>query len=233
MGVPEREEMIADIVEEFRRCRIPLTVVIDHEHRGVWPTAWKAWNSIRRGATHHCVIQDDAILMKNSPLAIIKAVEARPDSPVGIFAARGIVIDAYRRGDAWCQIQDGIWGLGSVLPVGLIRRWMQWNRETVIKEFPHDDTRLRWFLIEEGIWVWTTVPSLIDHGAPSDSVIGHNNRTRIARVFPGREFDALRLRWDIPDKPLREAHRPGKIRPHERTALYHQRIAAGRKWDGT
>lgn len=182
-GIDLRERVVAR-----QRALLPdIEVIRDPDRQGVWPTTVRAYERLevfaRPGTTHVVVLQDDMAPCGEFRRLVEEAVDAAPEVPVSLFSLRRVIRDAREAGRSWALSKDGA-GPCTVLPAGWVRPFLDWARGSVRADYKHDDRRLMAWLIWTGrIPVWHTVPSLVEHVAPSESLLGNSNRTRLAAYF--------------------------------------------------
>lgn len=163
-----------------RRLDIPYRIIPDTHLEGVWPTTRRAWLSILdrapdEGATHGIVLQDDMLPCRRFRATVEAAIAARPKVPIVIFCARpAAVAHARTRGHSWIESADGAWGGAVVLPIDMAREFVDWCDRHVDPAYPHDDGRLTLWAFWTGRRFWLTVPSLVEHLLPRDSLLGHH-----------------------------------------------------------
>ena len=140
---------------------------------GVWDTARRAWLAHGALATHHLVVQDDAVPCARFRERVLGAIAARPAHVVTLYTHRAREVAAAReRGDAWAWGPDCAYGVASILPCEMIAPFLAWSEAHVRADYPHDDNRLGLWARATGRGVWTTVPQLVDH-APLPSTLRH------------------------------------------------------------
>jgi hypothetical protein len=154
----ERGELVASV-----RRRIPwIQVVSDHDHegdlrianrRGCWPMARRAWSCILPAASHHLVLEDDAVLCDRFPELAVAALEQKPRAALSLF-----------HGARSCSV-------ATILPAEVIPRWLAWA-ELESRTRPHHDQLLDLGLHALGVEHLRTSPSLVQH-EPVASLLGH------------------------------------------------------------
>jgi hypothetical protein len=153
-------------------------------------TAKAAWAAVRPDATHHLVLQDDAVLARDFLTHLEAVVARRPTHGLALYVNRGSLRNGYlvRRaaasGARWSRLSSSEYTptLGFVLPAQDARELASYLR-TVPDEFRDDDEVVTLFCRERGLPVAATVPSLIEHG-DLPSVAGNGNHgARHAAVF--------------------------------------------------
>jgi len=149
-------------------------VVKDPVREGVWATSRRAWKRAGvRGATHHLVIQDDAVLCEGFVGLMLGALEAVPAAPVGPYCPRKIATEAQARGESWCWAPDGVWGVAFCLPTPMVYDFLRWYGPNWAPGSNAEDGALTAWVHATGVGVWLTVPSLVDH-MPGPSLLGHS-----------------------------------------------------------
>lgn len=123
---------------------LPDPFIVKEEGRGAWDTAQRAWRSHDVLATHHIVLQDDAMLCKDFYRLACMVIQLRPFVPVSFFPIGAVAIS---------------------LPVPMIEHWLQWC-ELYDAQLPrHDDVRLNKWVKSQGLRFTYSKPSLVQHGA--------------------------------------------------------------------
>jgi len=196
MTHPARAGLIPQLVKRLGP-RTPRQIISDVTSQGVWRTARRAWEAAPRNATHHLVLQDDVIPCRKFYQAALDAIGAVPDRPISFYANRKIITAALEAGSSWAVIPDGAWGQAMCLPASMIPDWIAWCDRHVDKSFRHDDTRLTLWLLYVQRPVFCTVPSLVEHGLPAQSLAGNSNRNRVARCFIGADADGTAIDWTL------------------------------------
>lgn len=142
---------------------------------GVWDTARRAWEwGAGDGASHHLVLQDDAIPCAGFRDRVLEAIAARPRHVVTLYTHRAQQVAAARAsGRAWCWGPDAAYGLAILMPRERVADFLAWERASVRPEYPHDDNRLTLWCRSTGEGVWVTCPQLVDH-ARLPSTLAHS-----------------------------------------------------------
>jgi hypothetical protein len=149
------------------------TIVVDpapEEGPSALRTARLAWQAIADDATHHLVLQDDAIPCHDFAWHLGRAVAANPDCPLSLFTEWGSETAYAVRLAALCGasltdvVDCYIPTVGLVLPADLAREFSVYSDY----DGPHDDIALRFLLRSFGVPALITVPNLVDHaGLPT------------------------------------------------------------------
>jgi hypothetical protein len=167
----------------------------------IWDTARRAWLAFDPEATHHLVIQDDAIACRDLITGTEESLAAAPaESVVSLYLGtrRPMVHQVTRaakhaaESDAsWIVLDSLCWGVAVVLPTSVIPDMVAAGD---IDQARGDDLRIRHYAMRTLHWqVWHPWPSLVDH-RDTDSLIGHGNG-RKAHRFIGEDVSALGMDW--------------------------------------
>jgi len=158
------------------------------ENIGVWPNCRRAWGMFSSSATHHVVIQDDAI--------VCEQFRERAESLIGRTAERNCAYQFYvgkkraledemqiERGDDLILHQTLWWGVAICLPVTMIGPMIEYADGL---NLPQDDMRIRAFLKSRSIKICYPMPCLIDH-RHGPSLVGDPGTQRSSKNFIGYE----------------------------------------------
>lgn len=171
MSHPDRDAMVGRLVADLDA---PTQVVRDHSESGPWPTAKRAWQrGVEVGSPWVLLLQDDA-----DPCdGLIE--HCRSISQLGKRCVCLYCTDSKRRrqgvGEAdghWMQVRFSCWGVGVLLPRQWAIEFVRWCDHRVPADYPHDDTRLTWWLQEHRRSAWVPLPNLVDH-RDTQSLLGH------------------------------------------------------------
>lgn len=198
MAHPSREREVEELVGRLDR---PATVVWDRKSCR-WDTGRRSQLAFDPSATHHLVVQDDAIVCSELVAGLEHALQWVPRG-----AAASLYIGAVRpyagrigravdraAGCSWIVMRDLHWGVGIVLPTPIIERLVtEQDARTNIIEY---DRRISRWLVTHGVPVWYTFPSLVDH-RHSPSLLGHGD-TRHAFQFIGEKASPFDVDWGGP-----------------------------------
>lgn len=181
--------------------------------KGYWGTARDAWLSAPSDCTHFLLLQDDVLPVLDLLLGLRVALEQRPLDVVSLFSASRRLIRANAEGYAWAIGRSLSWSQGIVLPRQLIQPWIEWTDDNCRPTVKSHDARLSAFLLIAEVPVLYTVPCLVEHDAPNDSLIGNNRSEvirRVAGIFPGEEWSALTQDWTAGAEYPYKLATPGK-----------------------
>lgn len=163
----------------------------------------------------HCVlIQEDAIVCRNFPLAVERIAEANPFTPVALFLAwqpRPVAVAslfAVKAGHPYirmpvskfCPVVAILW------PQTAAAKFLAWSEVAPLPGRPNpasDDAIVGEWIRRTQETVLVTCPSLVQHPDTVESVKGRQNavwgadKGRIASLYIG-ENDPLDIDWTLP-----------------------------------
>ena len=192
MAHPAREQMVDALVAKLDR---PATVVWDRISDR-WDTGRRSQLAFDPHATHHLVVQDDAMIPNDLCAGVERACGYLPAGAAmslylgAVRPHSGRISRAVERAGtevSWIVMRDLHWGVGVVLPTSIIPALIEaQDRRTNIVEY---DRRMSRWLSSHGVPVWYTWPSLVSH-QHGPSLVAHGD-TRHAYQFIGEESSAL------------------------------------------
>lgn len=199
MAHPARAERAKKLAAELE---IP---IVWDQRNDVIDTCLRALMAYDATATHHLVLQDDAIVCRNLLAGLTRACEVagekRPVVPY--LGSYGSGVDAVGRmgqraalnGSPWVEASGPRWGVAVAHPVALLPeltgRYPGLSGNT-------DDARISTIYRQMRTLCWFTVPSLVDHDDALPSLTkpgwtGHHRR--VAVRFIGADRSALDIDW--------------------------------------
>lgn len=175
------------------------TRIVWDRYEDEWDTGRRAWETYSPTATHHVVVQDDAIACRDLVAGLDAALEYVPArAAVSLYVgttrpdARRVqtaVSEAERTGAAWIAMRDVKWGVGLVVPTAVIPDMLAFA-DSLGGEY---DSRLSQFFRRAGWPVWCTWPSLVDHRDEEPGLVRHmippSGKRRAHRFLAGSALD--------------------------------------------
>lgn len=203
------------------------TVVWD-ENNDRWDTGRRSMLAYNQGCTHHLVIQDDAIVCKDLVAGLTDALCHIPDpdgTPVCLYIGRNkpfrysmaqAASRAERDRAAWVAMTQVHWGVGIMLPIGLIKPMIDYcdTRD----EIGNYDRRISRWVERYQLPVYYTWPSLVDHRGVPSLVKGRASKGRYAHNFIGTNASALDQDWGKPVIHLPSLNRKKWLDPTKENA---------------
>lgn len=195
MAHPKRKEYVEQLLADLDR---PAEVVWD-EKQDIWDTGRRSLLAYDPTATHHLVIQDDAVVCRDLVAGLEKALRTvPPDVPLGLYLGHhpphSYMVSqlAVSAGHAsWIVMPAINWGVAVVIPTKLIPDLVA-HGDTL--SIPSYDQRIGNWCRKRRIKAWYPWPSLVEH-RDIQSLIGRKPGRR-ARKFVGVEVSALELDYD-------------------------------------
>lgn len=212
MRVPNQPRVSVAIAAHPNRAAMAhaLAARLDREARIVWDTRrdeWgtheAAWIAHEPTATHHLVLQDDAVPCQDLIAGTERLLARVPqDAPVSLYlgdhhgyrgsdprhhAVTRAVSLADHHDASWVTIPGTWWGVALILPVGLIGAMLEYciGRTEVY------DLRLTRWCQHANLTCFYPWPSLVDHADTDSIVIPGRSRGRVARRHLGPDTSAL------------------------------------------
>jgi len=190
-----------------------LPIVWD-EINTVWDTAKRAWRAHDPNATHHVVIQDDAILCKDLLPTLETISGMYPTEPFcltvidyRLHGARRDYEQAVQQGAPFWYSNAAVSAVGLMLPVRDIEPMIEFGEsfKTI-----HDDLKVRNYYRSQGRKMLFPIPSLLQHrnvDVNPSLVPGNDGRwsDRASSTFIGEDVSGLSVNWS--------GVRPGQARP--------------------
>jgi hypothetical protein len=158
-------------------------------------------------ATHHMVIQDDAIVAKDLVEGVKNALRYVPASnPVGLYVGRAkpradeirtLMARATDTKASFMVHKGPWWGVGIVVPTTSLRDLI--DHYDSLSGVPNYDRRVSRYFESKGLYCYYTVPSLVDHRIEDNPslVPGRGSQGRFAHQFIGPR-SALDVDWSGP-----------------------------------
>lgn len=199
---------VAIMAHPKRRAFIPrLRKTLDRPAAVIWDRRNDRWDTGRRAqlafdpeATHHMVIQDDAIVCRDLTAGVEAALKFVPDgSPLGLYVGRvrpfaGVIqrlVEEAQPDASWLKMAELHWGVGVVVPTAVIPDMIAWCDEHPVQNY---DRRMSNYFARFKIPVYYPWPSLVEHRDSPTLVHGHGDK-RHAHRFAGADSSALDLDW--------------------------------------
>lgn len=223
MAHRSRERHIPYLLESLddQYATRPAEVVWDR-HNDRWDTGRRSQLAYDPLATHHLVVQDDALLCRDLVAGLLRAVALVPDHPIGLYTGKvrpaqdtvvRLVDRAQREHNSWIAMQGPWWGVAVLTPTYLIDEMIAWCDQR--PEIQNYDRRMSRFYDHIGLECWYSVPSLVDHrvgdGEPSLVPGRGNGDGRTAYRFLGERASACDVAWTA------TATRQEAAQPHRNT----------------
>lgn len=218
MAHPKRKEFIPSLKASLN---VDTPVVWDSGNNNRWDTGRRSMLAFDPKATHHMVIQDDAIVCPDLVAGVTKALKHIPrDVVLGLYVGRSrpiretmerVVVEFTPR-TRWIVMDNLHWGVGVVFPTVLIPDMIAWCDKR--PEIPNYDKRMGRWCQHRGVEVWYPWPNLVDHRDSPSLVRGRRAKGRYSYRFIGSDVSALSIPWGEGEKyvigPINRRYRDRK-----------------------
>ena len=169
MAHPSREKFFPYLREKLGD--IPFS--IDETGIGVWESRKRATLMFDPTADYHLVLQDDAIICENFKELAEKTIGNNGKYVYNFYYGRrrNRVKEAKHGEKKGYVISDKVtWGVAICFPTKLIPEMIKYCDKLTA---PQDDHRIGLFVRHKGIKVYFPIPSLIEHRAEEESLVGN------------------------------------------------------------
>lgn len=215
MAHPKRADLVADLLERLDR---PVPVVWD-ERNDRHDTGVRALAAFDDTATHHLVIQDDALPCRDLLASIETAIKyVPPGHPASFYVGR---VKPFRQeinrlvaqadGASWLRFDGPYWGPAIVVPTGNLPALIAWWSSPAAQKITNYDRRIARWHHAHGFDCWYSWPSLVDHRGDDSLVTGHTQQ-RYAHRALGPDDSGLTVDWSGPALTLPNSARLDRIR---------------------
>jgi hypothetical protein len=213
MAHPRRAAFVPELESALDR---PPTVVWDDGSNSRWGTGRRALLAYDPTATHHLVIQDDAVIPRDLVAGVEAALTNTPgDVPLCLYVGKvrpykEMVADYVARAEnaSWLVMDRLNWGVAVAVPTRHIDDLVAWCDRGRI---PNYDSRMSTYFEANSIPVWYPWPSLVDHRESPSLVPGRGHAGRVAHQFIGADASALDIEYtgQVLYLPNANDYRPG------------------------
>jgi hypothetical protein len=202
MAHKKRERWVPDLQAQLENCSVTWDKFNDRHETGL-----RAIRSYDANATHHVVVQDDALLCGDFVETAHNALRYVPEScPVSFYTGRvkphshefsQIHEAAKREGASFISGKGPWWGVAIAFPVDSIDDLAEFYSKA--DNIPNYDRRSARFYESRGIPCYYSLPSIVDHRVEDNPslVAGRQNLGRYAREFVGPR-SGLDIDWSGP-----------------------------------
>ncbi|MFW5415111.1 hypothetical protein J0910_00360 [Nocardiopsis sp. CNT-189] len=199
MAHPDRREHAALLAEQ-----VGAPIVWDRNGQ-VADTCLRALEAYDPAASHHVILQDDAVVCGDLLAGLARASQVAGNRPIGLYLGAlrprdrmaPLLEMALATGAPWIEFDGPRWGVACAHPVPLLPELIA--RYRLLPGIKQDDTRGSQAYAQMRVKTLFTVPSLVEHGdLPSltkpDTVLP----PRRAAAFIGEDASALDVDWHGP-----------------------------------
>jgi len=206
MAHPDRAEHVHRILAAMGDVEVPIASDNEGSPSGnadrVWRNARAAWLMHEPDADWHVLLQDDAVLCRDFAAGMNEALRhVQGPAVVSPYLGNGrtvptrwetLAATADARGATWIRTSKLMWGVSIAIPTLLISDMIK-HADT--RAGVPDDMRVAGWAEKNGIDVWYTWPSLVDH-RQVPSLTKHRAHDRYARRH--HTESAMSIDWTGP-----------------------------------
>lgn len=174
------------------------TIAWDTHHDGHVLNWWRAVEiACRDNPTHALILEDDAEPCLDFLPAVRKLIERYPDLVMSFFSVKD---SAQQQNRLTLTEHYGLSDVAVVYPRGVLE-----DLRLEFKARGDELTKTQWqagggademrIKLQPMQKSWSTMPSLVQHGCPNESTLGHHFAHRLSPSFIGTHTSALLLDW--------------------------------------
>lgn len=204
MAHQKRAHFVPELVEQLGDCE-----VVWDRHNDRHETGLRSILTYDPKASHHLIVQDDALLCRDLRAGVEKLIDRTGEHPVALYMGnvgpRAVMLRAMVNSitPRFVAGEGPHWGVGIVLPTAHIPDLAAWYE---LQNIPNYDRRISKWYSKENVECFYTAPSLVQHRPDNPSLVQGRNGGRKAAWFIGEDESALDIEWDtdawtIPVKP--------------------------------
>jgi hypothetical protein len=163
----------ASLSKLLQRLGMGPFIARDYDRRGAWPIARRCWEyGIEHGADWIIVLNDDAEPCEDFIRRAERALSQRdPRDPVCFYTAHEKAAVAGAGPADWYTTHDDLVGVGCALSRASAMEFLAWVDANPDLEDFSDDGRINLWAMATRRRIYTTVPSLVDHQLPAESLV--------------------------------------------------------------
>lgn len=232
MAHRKREQWVPELQDQLGDCE-----VVWDRHNDRHETGLRSILAYDPKASHHMVVQDDAILCRDLRAGVEQLIEFTDNHPVALYmgnvgpqaaALRAMVNSTTPR---FVAGEGPHWGVAIALPTAHIPDLAAWYEK---QDIPNYDRRISRWYSKEKIECWYTAPSLVQHRKDNPSLVQGRNGGRQAVWFIGEDESALDLEWSTepwtPPRTVIFEGPKGRIVKMREDSKRHERYEAHPQW---
>lgn len=192
MGVKKRAGLISTLLKRLNLDRS--CVVLDDRGVGgggdAWYNAKRAWLSpIPKGCTHRLVLQDDVVVCNDFLEICNKIITVFPDAIFALYGGCWVKPEMRKNDSPYINYRGcGIGGPAIIMPVEHIAKMIVWSDKVFGEDYKHDDGRIGFYALCNGVQVLGTIPDLTDHLPVQTMIRGHNRKDRVSKSWIGEDI---------------------------------------------
>ena len=166
---------------------IGLTITTDTKN-SIWDTTCRSLKSYK--GTHVVNLQDDMILSDDFFNIVDKAINIKPNNPIGLFSMTPLMHQAYNEGYGWIKSKGLSTIACTIFPVAMVDDFISYSGKVFVRSYTEDDFRLSVYCQYKGLDCFELVPSVVEH-RDIKRVNGSIWKTRKASIFKNLKASEL------------------------------------------
>lgn len=185
MAVPERRNMVRENLVPI----LPESTYISYDinHKGIWWNSRNCWSHYSSEATHHLVIQDDALPCNNFIEHVQEILSINNDNIICFYlgnAWTSKINTLLKNNRHWLVRDCGVASVALIIPTKWIPDMLVFGERYFSKsETMNEDNRIACWQYIRKHPTWYPIPELVDHIGNGKSVIGHGSKNNFAGTF--------------------------------------------------
>ena len=189
MACRERKHLVDDMLKKLNMNE-DIVIWADEEDNNAMKTARKTWLShVGNGVTHRLVLQDDLLLCNGFYDYVVRIASKHPNEIINLYNSR-IQFEDRKLDTPYIRINGyGIYGQAIMMRVDYIKKMFEQIDSVLGKNYPHDDCAIGVFAGLNKIDVISTIPSLVQHLCPTESLLKFNDRRKISKVWTDEDIE--------------------------------------------
>lgn len=133
--------------------------------------------------THIAVLCDDLELCIDFDKIVAIMCKMHPDAIFSPYNSRLHFSDRLYNSPYVKNKGCGCYGQCIIIPVKYIKLFNDWVKQRCPEDYPHDDVAVGEFAKDNNIEVFCTIPSILQHIEPCNSILKYNNKNKISKVY--------------------------------------------------
>lgn len=188
MAHPNRKQWVPNLQNRLGGCD-----VIWDEKNSRWDTGRRALLAHDTDATHHLIVQDDAVLSKNFLNTCRAMIKHSADFPIALYMGassagyRRRAVAAQSKGNPWFLAAGPRWGVAVIIPIAHIPGMVEWcDADNTTEAYDGKMTRYYERVLKKSCLY--PIPSLVDHREVDEnpSLIEGRDANRTAFIYDGK-----------------------------------------------
>lgn len=215
MAHPKRADLVSDLLRRLDR-EVP---VVWDEINDRHDTGLRALAAFDPSATHHLVIQDDALPCRDLLASVERALEWVPAGHpacfylgrVKPFRERIDALVSVADGASWLRFEGPYWGPCVAVPTANLPALVDWWSTAPAQRITNYDRRISRWHRSRGLDCFYSWPSLVDHRGDESLISGHV-ALRHAHRSVAADRSGLEVDWSGPVLSLPNAEKLDRAR---------------------